>query len=101
MQSPREAAAQARVYRRRTREKPRERWLRVVALVGTLFVHLAVLVGVVLGPAYVPPELPDHPDEALQVRFIEKKEEPPPPPPVRGTPPKKHGPVHRGSAARC
>lgn len=99
MQSPREAAEQARVYRRRNRRRPRERWLRIVGLAGTLLVHLLVLLGVVLGPAYVPPDLPDRPVEALQVRFIEKKQEPPPPPPpVRGTPPKLRGPVHRAGA---
>ena len=101
LESPREAAERARVYRRRTRQKPRDRWLRAIALSGSLLLHLAVLVGAVLGPAYVPEPPPERPGDALQVRFIEKKkEEPPPPPPVRGTPPKQRGPVHRGSAAR-
>lgn len=101
LESPREAAARARVYRRGTRERPRDRGLRVVALFGSLLLHLAVLVVAVLGPAYVPEPAPEHPQEALQVRFIEKKkDEPPPPPPVRGTPPKQRGPVHRGSAAQ-
>lgn len=100
LESPREAAERARVYRRGTRQKPRDRWLRAVALIGSLLLHLAVLVGAVLGPAYVPPPPPERPGDALQVRFIEKKkEEPPPPPPVRGTPPRERGPVHRGSAA--
>ncbi|MFK2903984.1 hypothetical protein ISP17_08405 [Dyella ginsengisoli] len=101
LESPREAAERARVYRRGTRQKPRDRWLRAVALIGSLLLHFAVLVGAVLGPAYVPPPPPEHPGDALQVRLIEKKkEEPPPPPPVRGTPPKERGPVHRGGAAR-
>ncbi|MGA0588612.1 hypothetical protein ACO2Q2_16010 [Dyella sp. KRB-257] len=101
LESPREAAERARVYRRGTRQKPRDRGLRAVALIGSLLLHLVVLIGAVLGPAYVPPPLPEHPGDALQVRLIEKKkDEPPPPPPVRGTPPKERGPVHRGSAAR-
>lgn len=101
LESPREAAERARVYRRGTRQQPRDRWLRAVALIGSLLLHFVVLIGAVLGPAYVPPPLPEHPGDALQVRLIEKKkDEPPPPPPVRGTPPKERGPVHRGSTAR-
>ncbi len=101
LESPREAAERARVYRRGTRQKPRDRWLRAVALIGSLLLHFVVLVGAVLGPAYVPPAPPEHPGDALQVRLIEKKkDEPPPPPPVRGTRPKQRGPAHRGSAAR-
>lgn len=99
LQSPREAAEQARVYRRRTRQRPRDRWLRVIALVASLCVHFGFLLGVVLGPVYVP-ELPsEQPGEALQVRFIEKHkdEPPPPPPPPLGALPKKVGPVHRGT----
>ncbi len=95
-QSPREAAAQAWVYRRRNaRERPRERLLRVAGLVGTLLVHLVFLFGAVLGSAYdwEPPERP--PAEALRVRFIEQAE-PPPPPPVRGRPPRRTGPTHQG-----
>lgn len=98
--SPREAATEAAVYRRRRQERPRERWLRVLGIVGTLFVHLLVLVGMILGPAYELEDLPESHTPALQVRLIEKKkEEPPPPPPVRGTPPKEVGPVHHGSSA--
>ncbi|AIF47096.1 hypothetical protein [Dyella japonica] len=96
--SPRSAAETAAVYRRRRAERPRDRWLRVVALVGALFVHLMFLIGVILGPAY---ELEETNEETapLVVRLIEKsKEEPPPPPPVRGTPPKQVGPVHKGNA---
>jgi len=97
--SPKSAAESAAVYRRRRAERPRDRWLRIIALVGALFVHLAFLVGVVLGPAY---ELDEPNDETppLVVRLIDKpKEEPPPPPPVRGTPPKQVGPVHKGNAS--
>ncbi len=101
LQSPREAAEQARVYRRRTRQTPRDRWLRVVALVASLCVHFGFLLGVVLGPVYVPELPPEQPGDALQVRFIEKKkdEPPPPPPPPLGALPKKVGPVHRGTGA--
>lgn len=96
LRSPREAATQAVVYRRRRAGRPRERGLHIAGMVGTLLVHLLVLFGVILGPAY---ELPEPPRDAtpLQVRLIDKPE-PPPPPPVRGTPPKQVGPRHRGSA---
>jgi hypothetical protein len=96
--SPKSAAESAAVYRRRRTERPRDRWLRVLALAIALAVHLVFLFGAILGPAY---EMEDLNDEAppLVVRLIEKpKEEPPPPPPVRGTPPKQVGPVHKGSA---
>jgi hypothetical protein len=99
LESPRVAAARARVYRRQESGKPRERWLRIVALVATLLLHFTFLVGVVLGPAYVPEDLPDHPDSALKVRLIDTTPEPPPPPPIRGTPPKERGPLHRGRSA--
>ncbi|TBR37093.1 hypothetical protein EYV96_14500 [Dyella terrae] len=98
--SPREAAQLATIYRRqRGRDTKRERWLRILGLVGTFFIHLIFLIGVILGPAY---ELDEHEEEnvpPMVVRLIEKKpEEPPPQPPVRGTPPKEVGPVHRGSS---
>jgi hypothetical protein len=90
------------VYRRRRAERPRDRWLRILALVGALVVHLVFLVGAILGPAYDQEELNEASTTALQVRLIEKKqEEPPPPPPVRGTPPKQVGPVHRGNATNA
>ena len=100
--SPREAAEGASVYRRRRQEKPRQRWLRIAALFGALFVHLAFMVGVILGPAYDPLEPPpSDTGTALKVRLIPKQEPeppPPPPPPVRGTPPREIGPPHKGSA---
>ncbi|KRE90769.1 hypothetical protein ASG87_01140 [Frateuria sp. Soil773] len=96
--SPREAAQRALVYRRRRREQPRERLLRVGAIAGALLVHLVFLFGAVLGSAYELEQPPERPAEALQVRLIDKPE-PPPPPPVRGTPPKRVGPTHRGSVA--
>jgi len=99
--SPRSAAESAAVYRRRRAERSRDRWLRVAGLAGALVVHLAFLIGVILGPAY---ELEEPNDESppLVVRLIEKpKEEPPPPPPVRGTPPKQVGPVHKGNASNA
>lgn len=76
------------VYRRRLREKPRDRLLRVAGWVGTILIHLVFLFGMILGPAYdfVPPP-PDKEDaNALLVRLIDKP--PPPVPPVRGTPSK-------------
>ncbi|URL59147.1 hypothetical protein IM816_03250 [Luteibacter flocculans] len=86
--SPREAAMHALVYRRRLRERPRDRLLRVAAWVGTILIHLVFLFGMILGPAYdILPPPPSPPDEnALLVRLIDKP--PPPVPPVRGTPSK-------------
>ncbi|QNK00224.1 hypothetical protein H8F01_13995 [Dyella telluris] len=99
--SPKSAAEGAFVYRRRRAERPRDRWLRIIALSCALLVHLVFLFGAILGPAY---ELEESSDETppLVVRLIEKpKEEPPPPPPVRGTPPKQVGPVHKGNASNA
>ncbi|HEX7815310.1 hypothetical protein [Dyella sp.] len=99
MPSPREASESASVYRRRRQERPKQRWLRLLALFGALFVHLAFLVGVILGPAYEPVDQSDH--APLQVRLLPKKAEeppPPPPPPVQGTPPREIGPPHKGNA---
>ncbi|HEV2538523.1 MAG TPA: hypothetical protein VGU03_02340 [Frateuria sp.] len=97
LRSPREAAAQAIVYRRRRAERPSERGLRIAGLAGALVVHLLVLFGAILGPAYDLQE-PHFKSAPLQVRLIDKPE-PPPPPPVRGTPPKRVGPRHRGGAS--
>lgn len=98
--SPREAASRAAVYRNRRKERPRDRLLRVLGLVGALLVHLMVLFGAILGPAYDLVEPPADRTPALQVRLIDKKqEEPPPPPPVRGTPPKEVGPVRKAGGA--
>lgn len=89
------------MYRRRRAERPRDRWLRILALVGALIVHLGFMVGVILGPAYEQEENNES-NTVLQVRLIEKtQEEPPPPPPVRGTPPKEVGPVHHGNATNA
>lgn len=97
--SPRSAAESAAVYRRRRAERPRDRWLRILALASALLVHLMFLFGAVLGSAYEMEEVNDE-SPPLVVRLIEKpKEEPPPPPPVRGTPPKQVGPVHKGNAS--
>jgi hypothetical protein len=87
------------VYRRRTRQRPRERGLRAVAAIGTLVLHLVFLFGFVLGPAYEVKLPPESNEKFLQVRLIETPE-PPPPPPVRGTPPKELGPRHQGRASR-
>jgi hypothetical protein len=99
LNSPLAAATRARVYHQRTRPRPRERGLRIFAMVGTLLVHLLFLFGFVLGPAFevVPP--PESRQQLLQVRLIEPPE-PPPPPPVRGTPPKERGPRHQGRSSR-
>lgn len=95
--SPREAAAQAIVYRRRRAERPRERALRTTAVLGTLLVHLLVLFGAVLGPAYELDQ-PVFKNEPLQVRLIDQPKSPsPPPPPPLGIPPRRVGPSHRAS----
>jgi hypothetical protein len=88
--SPHAAAMQALVYRRRLREPPRDRALRIAALAGALLIHLVFVFGVILGPAYDLPESTG--SEALMVRLIDKPE-PPPPPPVRGRAPKRQAPV--------
>ncbi len=99
LNSPLAAATRARVYHQHTRPRPRERGLRILAMVGALLVHLVFLFGFVLGPAFevVPPAEPRQ--QLLQVRLIEPPE-PPPPPPVRGTPPKERGPRHQGRSHR-
>jgi len=99
LNSPLAAATRARVYHQRTRPRPRERGLRILAMLGTLLVHLVFLFGFVLGPAFevLPP--PEPRQQFLQVRLIEPPE-PPPPPPVRGTPPKERGPRHQGRSSR-
>ncbi|MCT7061867.1 hypothetical protein, partial [Salmonella enterica] len=57
--SPKSAAESSAVYRRRRAERPRDRWLRILALVGALLVHLVFLFGAILGPAYEMEELND------------------------------------------
>lgn len=100
LNSPLAAATRMRVYRQRTRQRPPERGLRMLAMLGSLLVHLIFLFAFVLGPAYpLQPPAPAR-QQILQVRLIEPPE-PPPPPPVRGTPPKERGPVHQGSSRRA
>ena len=98
MDSPLAASIRAGVYRRRYRERPRERGLRILAMTGALLVHLLFLFGFVLGPAYEVKPPPAVKQQALQVRLIELPP-PPPPPPLRGTPPKQRGPRHQGNAS--
>jgi len=101
IKSPRDAATWALVYRRHTRDRPRERLLKLWGFIGTLLVHLIVLFGMILGSPYELQPLPPEPKgNALLVRLIENKPQPPPPPPVRGVPPKEHGPTHRGNTAQ-
>jgi hypothetical protein len=102
IKSPRDAATWAIVYRRKLRDKPRDRLLKVIAMFGALLVHVLFLLGMVLGPAYVlPPSPPEPKGNALLVKLIEKKPQPPPPPPpIRGIPPKEHGPTHRGNTSQ-
>jgi hypothetical protein len=99
LNSPLAAAARARVYHQRTRQRPRERGLHVAAAVGALLVHLICLFAFVLGPAYELKLPPESAQQFLQVRLIEPPE-PPPPPPARGTPPRERGPRHQGRSSR-
>ncbi|WP_350015863.1 hypothetical protein ABNK63_13000 [Rhodanobacter sp. IGA1.0] len=99
LNSPLAAATRARVYHQRTRPRPRERTLRIVAMAGAVVVHLFFLFGFVLGPAFQVVLPPEPKQVLLQVRLIEPPE-PPPPPPVRGTPPKERGPRHQGRDRR-
>ncbi|WP_168170280.1 hypothetical protein [Rhodanobacter sp. C03] len=99
MNLPQAATAPLFVFSSRTRERPRERGLHVVAALGALLVHLICLFAFVLGPAYEVKPPPESKQQFLQVRLIEAPE-PPPPPPVLGTPPKELGPRHQGRASR-
>lgn len=101
IKSPRDAATWALVYRRRTRDRPRDRLLKTLGIIGSVLVHLMVLFGAILGSPYeLPPPPPEPKGNALVVRLIQNKPQPPPPPPVRGVPPKEHGPTHRGNTAQ-
>jgi hypothetical protein len=100
IKSPRDATTWALVYRRRIREKPRDRLLKVAGIVGAFLVHLIFLLGAMLGSPYqLPPPPPEPKGNTLMVRLLNKPL-PPPPPPVRGTPPKEHGPTHRGNTSQ-
>ncbi len=96
LESPLAAATRGRVYHLRRSPPPRQRGRHVLAMAGTLVVHVFFLFGFVLGAAYQP-TLPPPPrsEQMLQVRLIEPPE-PPPPPAVRGTPPKERGPRQQG-----
>lgn len=96
LESPLAAATRGRVYHLRRQPPPRQRGRHVLAMAGTLLVHLFFLFGFVLGAAYqpkLPP--PARSEQMLQVRLIEPPE-PPPPPAMRGAPPKERGPRHQG-----
>ena len=101
IKSPRDAATWALVYRRRRQDRPRDRLLKLIGLVGSILVHLVVLLTMILGSPYdLPPPPPEPKGNALLVRLIQNKPQPPPPPPVRGVPPKEHGPTHRGNTSQ-
>ncbi len=96
LESPLAAAMRGHVYHLRRQPPPRERGRHVLAMAGTLLVHLFFLFGFVLGAAYQPKlSPPPRSEQVLQVRLIEPSE-PPPPPAVRGTPPKELGPRRQG-----
>jgi hypothetical protein len=100
MDSPLALSTRVISRRRLTRQTPRERWRRVIGLVGALLVHIIFLLGFVLGPVdegMVPPEPKV---VALHIRLIDAPE-PPPPPPIRGTPPKEKGPRYKGRASHA
>jgi hypothetical protein len=91
LNSPLAAASRTGVYRRRTRQRPRERGLRLVAATSAFVLHVVFLIIFVFGPAY--DVQPPHASkvQALRVRLIDLS-----PPPVRGTPPRQVGPRHQG-----
>jgi len=82
----------------RRRPQPRVLWRRVLAIAGSLLVHLVFLFAFILGPAWEPPPPGKAPPAQLQAHFIELPDLAPPPPP-KGEPPRKTGPVHQGHAA--
>ncbi|GLQ95788.1 hypothetical protein GCM10007863_02060 [Dyella mobilis] len=100
IRSPRDATTWALVYRRRTRERPRDYLLKLAGIIGALLVHLIVLLGSSMGSPYELPNPPEPKGNALQVRLITNKPAPPPPPPILGVPPKEHGPRHRGNTSQ-
>ena len=83
----------------RASRRPQERfvWRRVAALVGSLLLHLLVLLFGITFVSDWQPQGIDTPAK-MQARFIELPDLAPPPPP-RGEPPRQAGPVHRGHAA--
>jgi len=95
MESPLATSVRVISRRRRMRQRPRERRLRVFGLIGALLVHIIFLLSFILGDAYELKQPPEEHVEALHIRLIDAPE-PPPPPPVRGTPPKEKGPIHKG-----
>jgi hypothetical protein len=98
LSSPLAASARLRIQRARRDEQPRVLWRRVLAVVGSLLVHLFFLFAFVLGPAWEPPPPREGPPAKLQARFIELPDLAPPPPP-KGEPPRRVGPAHQGHAA--
>lgn len=95
LESPLAAAMRGRVYHMRRQPPPRQRGRQLLAIVGTLLVHVFFLFGFVLGAAFQPALPTPRSEQALQVRLIELPE-PPLPPAVRGAPPKERGPRHQG-----
>jgi hypothetical protein len=93
-------AASSRMLNQRARRRPRPPvlWRRVLALAGSLLVHLLFLFAFILGPAWEPPPVGEAPPAKLKLRFIELPDLAPPPAP-KGTPPRRTGPVHQGHVA--
>ncbi|MEW9623920.1 hypothetical protein [Rhodanobacter geophilus] len=97
LNSPLAAASRLRIQRARRDEQPRVLWRRVLAVAGSLLVHLFFLFAFILGPAWEPPPPVAVAPAQLQARFIELPDLAPPPPP-KGEPPRQTGPVHQGHA---
>jgi hypothetical protein len=98
LNSPLATASRLRIQRARRGEQPRVLWRRVLAVVGSLLVHVFFLFAFILGPAWEPPPPGEVAPAQLQARFIEVPDLAPPPPP-KGEPPRQAGPVHQGHAA--
>ncbi|MBA2079292.1 hypothetical protein PCA_12360, partial [Rhodanobacter sp. PCA2] len=73
------------------RPQPRVMWRRVLAIAGSLVLHILFLFAFILGPAWEPPPPGKAPPAQLQAQFIELPDLAPPPPP-KGEPPRQQGP---------
>ncbi|WP_404536480.1 hypothetical protein [Dyella agri] len=98
LNSPLATASRLRIQRTRRDEQPRVLWRRVLAVVGSMLIHVFFLFAFILGPAWEPPPPGEAKPAQLQAHFIELPELAPPPPP-KGEPPRQTGPVHQGHAA--
>ncbi|MEW9572436.1 hypothetical protein ABQJ54_11805 [Rhodanobacter sp. Si-c] len=98
LNSPLAASPRMLGLRAQRRPRPRVLWRRVLAIAGSLLLHVFFLFAFILGAAWEPPPPGKEPPAQLQARFIELPDLAPPPPP-KGEPPRQTGPAHQGHAA--